>query len=96
MGLFFERTLADAWRQFWAENIKATALGKERNPVRRTPKRRVRQEDFNCDGHEIRGLEQSLETQPRWAQMTPSGQLRLQLNPLRERGSSRTRFPVAA
>ena len=48
-------------------------LGAERYPVRRTPKRSLRQVDFVFDGNEIRGLEQYRETKSRWAQMACSG-----------------------
>jgi hypothetical protein len=48
-------------------------LGKARYPVRRTPKRGLRQVDFVFDGNEIRGLEQNPDTKSRWAQMARSG-----------------------
>jgi hypothetical protein len=48
-------------------------LGNERYPVRRTPKRGLRQVDFIFNGDEIRGLEQNPETKSRWAQMARSG-----------------------
>ena len=48
-------------------------LGTECYPVRRTPKRRLREVDFVFDGNEIRGLEQNPDTKSRWAQMARSG-----------------------
>ena len=69
----FEQKLADVWRQVLVANAKVVALGKERYPVRRTPKRGLRQVDFLFDGFEIRGLEQNPETKSRWAQMARSG-----------------------
>ena len=42
-------------------------------PVRRTPKRRLRQVSFVFDGNRIRGLEQNPETKSRWAQMARAG-----------------------
>ncbi len=68
-----EQTLIEVWRQALAENAKFVELGKARYPVRRTPKRGLRQVDFVFDGYEIRGLEQNPETKSRWAQMARSG-----------------------
>jgi hypothetical protein len=73
MRLSFEKTLIEVWRQALVENAKVVELGKERYPVRRTPKRCLRQVDFVFDGNEIRGLEQNPETKSRWAEMARSG-----------------------
>jgi hypothetical protein len=69
----FEQTLVEVWRQTLAENAKSVELGSERYPVRRTPKRGLRQVDFVFEGNEIRGLEQNPDTKSRWAQMARSG-----------------------
>jgi len=69
----FEQTLIEVWRQALVENVKTVELGAKRYPVRKTPKRRLRQVDFVFDGNEIRGLEQNPETKSRWAQMARSG-----------------------
>ena len=69
----FEQTLIEVWRQALVEGAKVVALGTERYPVRRTPKRGLRQVDFVFDGDEIRGLEQNPDTKSRWAQMARSG-----------------------
>ena len=73
MAISFEQALIDVWRQALVENADVVELGTERFPVRRTPKRRLRQVDFVFDGHEIRGLEQNPQTKSRWAQMARSG-----------------------
>ena len=73
MRLSFEQVLVEVWRQTLAENAKAVELGAERYPVRRTPKRGLRQVDFLFEGNEIRGLEQNPQTKSRWAQMARSG-----------------------
>jgi hypothetical protein len=73
MGLSFEQTLIEVWRQTLVENAKAVELGSELYPVRSTPKRRLRQVDFVFDGNEIRGLEQNPQTKSQWAQMARSG-----------------------
>ena len=69
----FEETLIEVWRQALVENVKAVVMNAESYPVRRTPKRGLRQVDFVFDGNEIRGLEQNPETKSRWAQMARSG-----------------------
>lgn len=55
------------------DEAKVVELGKERYPVRRTPKRGLRQVDFVFDENELRGLEQNPQTKSRWAQMARSG-----------------------
>ena len=73
MNPSFEQTLIEVWRQTLVEDTKVVELGKERYPVRMTPKRGLRQVDFVFDGNEIRGLEQNPETKSRWARMARSG-----------------------
>jgi hypothetical protein len=73
MNLSFEQTLIDVWRQVLVENAKEVELGAEHYPVRRTPKRGLRQVDFMFDGKEVRGLEQNPATNSRWSQMARSG-----------------------
>jgi hypothetical protein len=73
MKLSFEETLTEVWRQALVENAKEVEVGGESYPIRRTPKRGLRQVDFIFDGQEIRGLEQNPETKSRWAQMARSG-----------------------
>jgi hypothetical protein len=69
MELSFEQALREVWRQALVENAKVVQLGKERYPVRLTPKHHLRQVDVTFDGNEIRGLEQNPDTKSRWAQM---------------------------
>jgi hypothetical protein len=73
MKLSFEQALIEVWRQVLVENAKTVELGANRYPVRRTPKRGLRQVDFVFDGNDIRGLEQNPETKSRWAQTARSG-----------------------
>jgi len=68
-----EETLIEVWRQALVENTNVVELGTERYPVRRTPKRGLRQVDFEFDGNEIRGLEQNPEAKSQWAQLARSG-----------------------
>ena len=73
MNPSIEQTLVEVWRQTLVEDTKLVELGKARYPIRKTPKRGLRQVDFVFDGNEIRGLEQNPETKYRWAQMARSG-----------------------
>src|SRR5271169_5237522 len=73
MGSSFEQTLVGVWRQALVENADVVEIAAERYPVRRTPKRGLRQVDFVLDGNEIRGLEQNPETKSRWAQIARAG-----------------------
>jgi len=73
MALSFEQALIEVWRQALVENAETIELGSERFPVRRTPKRGLRQADFVLEGKEIRGLEQNPPTKSRWAHLARSG-----------------------
>ncbi len=73
MGISFDQTLVEVWRQALVENAKVVVLGSELFPVRHTPKRRLRQVDFTFEGNEIRGLEQNPQAKSRRAQMARSG-----------------------
>jgi hypothetical protein len=73
MELSFEQAFIEVWRQALVENAKSVELGADCFPVRRTPKRGLRQVDFVFDGNEIRGLEQNPQTKSRWAQLARSG-----------------------
>lgn len=73
MKLSLEQVLIEVWRQALVVNAKVVELETETFPVRRTPKRGLRQVDFTFDGNEIRGLEQNPQTKSRWAQLARSG-----------------------
>ena len=73
MKLSFEQTLVEVWRQAVVENATAVELDGSRYPVRRTPKRGLRQVDFVFEGNEIRGLEQNPDTKSEWAKLARSG-----------------------
>lgn len=73
MALSFEQTLIEVWRQTLVQDAKTVELEAEHYPVRRTPKRSLRQVDFVFDGNDIRGLEQNPQTKSAWAQMARSG-----------------------
>jgi hypothetical protein len=67
----FEEALIEVWRQALVESATVVELDGSRYPVRRTPKRGMRQVDFMFNGNEIRGLEQNPDT--RWSGRTWRG-----------------------
>ena len=47
--------------------------------VRRTSRSRLREVDFQYEGHQLRGLEQNPETASRWAQLARQGKKVMQV-----------------
>ena len=70
-----EEALVAVGRRALVENANLVGLGGRRYPVRRTPRRRLRQVDFEFAGEPLRGIEQNPETQSRWAAMARAGKL---------------------
>jgi len=68
-----DEALVAVWRQTLVENAKAVELAGRRFIVKRTPRRGLRQVDFEFDGETLRGLEQNPETSSRWAQLARGG-----------------------
>src|SRR3954471_23606824 len=73
MAASLEETLILVWRQVMLEDTKVVALGDEKFPVRRTSRSKLREVDFQFEGHELRGLEQNPKTASRWAQLALQG-----------------------
>ena len=73
MAASLEEILISVYRQVIVEDSKIVTLGDERFPVRRTSRSRLREVDFQFEGHQLRGLEQNPETGSRWAQMARQG-----------------------
>ncbi len=69
MAASLEETLISVWRQAMVEDAKVVTLEGKEFPVRRTSRSRLREVDFQFEGHELRGLEQNPETASRWAQL---------------------------
>jgi len=61
------------WRQTLVDGSKGVALAGALYPVRRTPKRRLAQVDFEFDGMPYRALEQNPQTKSRWTEMAREG-----------------------
>lgn len=69
----FEEALVSVWRQALVDGVEKVKLNGRLFPVRRTPKKRLRQVDFDFDGQAVRGLEQNPQTSSRWAQLARQG-----------------------
>ncbi len=68
-----EEALISVWRQALIDEAGAVKLNGRSFPVRRPPKKRLRQVDFDFDGEAVRGLEQNPEASSRWAQLAREG-----------------------
>lgn len=73
MSLSLEDALLTVYQQSLVENRKTVLLEDKSFPVRVTAKRKLKQVDFQCEGKDLRGLEQNPETKSRWAAMARSG-----------------------
>lgn len=68
-----EETLVEVWRAALVEDAAEVELDGQSFPVRKTPRKRLREVDFVFDGQELRGLEQNPQTGSRWAQLARAG-----------------------
>jgi hypothetical protein len=73
MAASLEETLISVWQQTLAENARSVSLEDRSFPVRRTSRSRLREVDFEFEGHQLRGLEQNPDTGSRWAQLARQG-----------------------
>src|SRR5437660_10992983 len=83
MAASLEETLISVWQQALVENARSVKLENRTFLVRRTSRSRLREVDFQFEGHELRGLEQNPETGSRWAQLARRGKKVMQF--LRQR-----------
>jgi len=74
MAASLEETLISVWQQVMIENARSVKLENRSFPVRRTSRSKLRELDFQFEGHELRGLEQNPKTASRWAQLARQGQ----------------------
>jgi hypothetical protein len=73
MAHSLEETLISVWYQSMVEDVKVVTLQNDKFPVWKTSRSRLREVDFQFEGHELRGLEQNPETGSRWAQLARQG-----------------------
>ena len=73
MAASLEENLISVWQQVLVDNARSVKLENHSFPVRRTSRSRLREVDFQFEGHQLRGLEQNPETASRWAQLARQG-----------------------
>ncbi|PYU37583.1 MAG: hypothetical protein DMG54_33115 [Acidobacteria bacterium] len=73
MAASLEETLISVWQQVMIENARSVKLENRSFPVRLTSRSKLRELDFQFEGHELRGLEQNPKTASRWAQLARQG-----------------------
>jgi len=66
-------TILAVWRQALAEGVDEVKLDGRHFPVRRTPKKLLRQVDFYFGDKAVRGLEQNPRTSSAWARLAREG-----------------------
>jgi len=60
-----QQALVSVWRQALVEHAAEVELGGKSFVVRRTPRKNLRQVDFDFEGQPMRGLEQNPQTASR-------------------------------
>jgi len=73
MASGLEQTLISVWRQALVEEAKSVVIETGNFAVRRTSRSKLREVDFQFQGHLLRGLEQNPETRSRWARLAQQG-----------------------
>lgn len=73
MTASLEETLISVWRQALVEGARTVTLERERYPVRRTSRSKLREVDFRFEEQMLRGLEQNPNTNSRWARLAREG-----------------------
>ncbi len=68
-----EEILVKVWRQTPVDGAKSVDLDGKKYPVKTTAKRRLKLVDSRFGDHELRGLEQNLDTKSKWAAMAREG-----------------------
>jgi hypothetical protein len=68
-----EEAMVKVWREALVEGAAEVELEGKKFAVRATPRKRLREVDFEFKGQGLRGLEQNPETESRWAQLARKG-----------------------
>jgi hypothetical protein len=68
-----DEAMVKVWRRALVEGAAEVELDGKTFAVRETPRKRLREVDFEFDGHTLRGLEQNPKTESRWAQLARAG-----------------------
>ncbi len=68
-----EEAMEKVWRGALVEGAKEVELDGQKFAVQETPRKRLREVDFEFEGQALRGLEQNPNTESRWAQLARKG-----------------------
>lgn len=68
-----EKLFISIWRQVLIEGLPAVTIDSRRFPVRETTRSKLREVNFQFEGHMYRALEQNPNTNSRWAQLAREG-----------------------
>lgn len=68
-----EEALVAVWRQALVDGAAEVELAGRKFAVMDTPRKHLRQVDFEFEGQPLRGLEQNPKTESRWAQLARAG-----------------------
>ena len=68
-----EEAMVKVWRVALVEGAAEVELDGKKFAVRETPRKRLREVDFEFVGQALRGLEQNPKTESRWAQLARKG-----------------------
>jgi hypothetical protein len=78
--LDLQEVLVSVWCQTLLDGAKYVEIDGKKYTVKTTAKRRLKQVDFQFDGHELRGPEQNPDTKSRWAKMAREGKKVMQFH----------------
>ena len=73
MPASLDDTLISVWKQALFECRPSVTLDGRSSPVRETSQSKLREVNFQFDGHMVRGLEQNPNTSSRWGQLAREG-----------------------
>src|SRR5467141_4046156 len=73
VAMILEEAMEKVWRQALVEGAAEVELDGKRFAVRETPRKRLREVDFEFEGQPLRGLEQNPKTESHWAQLARAG-----------------------
>ena len=73
MAQSLEDVIISVWRQALVDGANSVEIEGHTYPVKRTPRRGLKQVDFRFEGKDLRGLEQNPDTKSRWAAMARAG-----------------------
>ena len=73
MSTNLEEILISVWQQVLVDQATVVAVCGKNFRVQKTNRSKLREVDFECDGEELRGLEQNPSTHSNWAKLAREG-----------------------